>query len=121
MRLIQNSKRLTNHDNPDNVDNVPDIHIRNVDRSLLTAVNVESAKEEKTQRDWLIGVIAKAVGWEAGNGQRAEVRKDRDRGVHSREASERVVDAGGVREIVPGHNHKTCRVYGCLMCKLEGP
>jgi hypothetical protein len=44
---------------------VPEIHVRGIDASLLRAVNVEAAKQDLTQRDFIIQALAKAVGWEA--------------------------------------------------------
>lgn len=42
---------------------MPDLNIRKVDKSLLTAVNVEAAKGSLTQRDYVIGILEMAVGW----------------------------------------------------------
>jgi hypothetical protein len=39
---------------------MPDLNIRNVDRELLTAVNVAAAKAELTQRDWVIRTLSEA-------------------------------------------------------------
>lgn len=41
---------------------MPDIHIRNVDQSLLREINIAAAKAELTQRDWLIKTMSEAVG-----------------------------------------------------------
>lgn len=43
---------------------MPDLNIRNVDKTLITAVNVEAAKAQLTQRDFVLKVLTKAVGWE---------------------------------------------------------
>lgn len=36
-----------------------DLHVRNIDRSLLIAINVSSAKEGMTQRDWIIRALTR--------------------------------------------------------------
>lgn len=41
---------------------MPDLNIRNVDQSLVRAVNLASAKADLTQRDWVISVLCKEVG-----------------------------------------------------------
>lgn len=54
---------------------MPDCNIRNIDNSLMKAMRVRSAEEGKTLRDWVIGVMAVAVGWEKGVGVSGEPRK----------------------------------------------
>src|SRR6266404_7870565 len=48
---------------------MPNLNIL-VDKSLLIAVNVAASKADMTQRDFVIGVLAKAAGWtgEVGDG-----------------------------------------------------
>jgi hypothetical protein len=78
---------------------MPNLNIRSVDESLMRAVNVEAAKAGKTLRDWVIGELARAVGWEQGGSMPG--------GLEGWEGLTR-----------GGHDRKTCRVYGCLICAV---
>ncbi len=44
-------------------------NIRNMDGSLLRALKIEALKQELTLRDYVLGVLAKAVGWQSGQAQ----------------------------------------------------
>lgn len=41
---------------------MPNLNIRNIDASLLRLINIEAAKADVTQRDWVIGILSKSVG-----------------------------------------------------------
>lgn len=70
---------------------MPDMNIRNVDKSLLREVNIAAAKADLTLRDFVIQALTRAVNWEP---ELEKVLKETDW----------------------SHDPKTCRVYGCLMC-----
>lgn len=81
---------------------VPNINIR-VSDEMLREVRLACAAAGKTQKDFVLELIRGAVSG-------AEPVKKSPAG-DDRSGSG---DTGGV------HDVKSCRVYGCLRCKLEG-
>lgn len=54
---------------------MPDCNIRNVDKSLLTAMKAEALKSGRTLRDWAIWVWAANVGFEVEKGPLPEIQR----------------------------------------------
>lgn len=118
---------------------MPDLNIRNVDRSLLREVNTAAAKAELTQRDWVIKALTLEISHprletkvRSENESIEPRRKAGNRAASSAEVEREVSEpdelGGDGGDSVPGsvdlgrgiHHAKTCRVYGCMMCKLLG-
>src|SRR5690242_10430875 len=96
---------------------MPDLNIRKVDASLLRALNVRAAEMELTQRDFVIKLLACAVGWENQDGNDRQTRWVERKGAEPS-------DAGGVGAPVVAraveHDPRGCKVYGCLWCRMLG-
>lgn len=101
---------------------MPNLNIE-VDASLLRAINLEATKRDLTQRDWVIGVLAKQVGWEVGNGfDRDAARVQRD---NKRKAghSEDRVKTTETKELVSKAVDETPEDLGleydlCIQCRV---
>ena len=118
---------------------MPSLLVKNLDASLLREVNYAASKAELTQRDWVVKVLERAVGWVAEEvmpnaGSRFPTSTEAVAGEHRAETSAdsyenrqvpehlrytamdlpgRILDDGR-----PPHDPRTCRVYGCMRCAV---
>ena len=109
---------------------MPDIHIRNVDAELLRKVNIRSAVDSMTQREWLIQAIGLACGHLAQCSPAADPESFDRVGVISFSTPEDAQKAALLVHKVtdnfehyaenPPHDSKTCRVYRCTLCMAQG-
>jgi hypothetical protein len=97
---------------------MPDLNIRNIDKSLLIAVNVAAAKADMTQRDWVIGVLTEASVKRGGLGNArtealgVEVSSAGESYATFHEAEPSVV--GDQRRPSPGSSEKTVEGVKCF-------
>jgi hypothetical protein len=93
------------------------LHIRNVDKHLVNAAKGDALMRNCTLREWVIEAMRSRLG-NAGVAQRIEQAPSKSQVAGSTPApSTKIIERAVTAGVERGHDTKTCRIYGCLMCK----